>query len=177
MTGLVLIGLRGSGKTTAGRAAALRLGRPFFDLDLLIEARGRPIAEIFAAEGEAAFRALESEVIRTLDPPPGAIIATGGGAILAPENRVRLAGLGRVIYLSASPQVLAERVAQAPRPPLAGAATPLEEAQLLLEAREPLYRALSDSTLDTGELSLEQVVDVLVSLAVNPASARPTRER
>lgn len=174
---LVLVGLRGAGKTSGGRRAAARLGVPFLDLDDLIAARGRSIEAIFAEEGEAGFRRLEREVLAALDPPDPAIIATGGGAVLAPENRARLAALGRVVYLRADPAILAERVRHAPRPALA-AGGPEAEAHALLARREPLYRALcqhAQDEIDTGSLTEDEVVARLFSLASDPDPGPPRR--
>ncbi|HWP34554.1 MAG TPA: shikimate kinase, partial [Thermodesulfobacteriota bacterium] len=88
---LVLVGLMGAGKSAVGRALAARLGRPFVDTDALVEARaGRPIPAIFAAGGEAAFRALEREVVAEVASRGGQVIATGGGAVVDPASRAAL---------------------------------------------------------------------------------------
>ncbi len=98
---IVLIGMPGCGKTTVGHALAAALGRPFFDTDeLIVERKGRSIPEIFASEGEQAFRDIESEVIRrTCLGTRGAVIATGGGAVLRPENVNALRRVGRLCFL------------------------------------------------------------------------------
>lgn len=188
---LVLVGLRGSGKTTSGRAAATVLGVPFFDLDALIEARGRTIPDIFAAEGEEGFRRIERGVLLSLAPPAHAVIATGGGAVLHPDNRTRLATLGHVVYLHAAPEILAARIAGSDRPRLLGADAPaapprltgpdaLAETRALLARREPLYRGLAEHALDTGVLSEAEVVEALVAFArargmPGPAGSAPPR--
>lgn len=164
MTRLVLVGLRGSGKTSCGQRAASRLGASFVDVDQAIEARGRRIPEIFAAEGEAGFRAVEREVIAALVPPDPAVIATGGGAVLDPVNREALARLGVVVYLRADPRVLAARVTGSDRPPLV-AGGPEAEARALLAAREPLYVGLARHTVDTDALTVDEVAARLVALA------------
>jgi shikimate kinase len=151
MSHLVLIGPRGSGKSSVGQLAARLLGWDFVDTDVLVEARGRTIAEVFAAEGEPGFRALEREVISDLRPADNTVIATGGGAVLDAANRDHLAALGSVIYLHATPECLVARIAGSDRPPLTDA-DPLEEMRRVLEHREPLYRALADAVLDTETL-------------------------
>ncbi|MGH9000821.1 MAG: shikimate kinase, partial [Acidimicrobiia bacterium] len=102
---LVLVGMMGSGKSSVGRRLARRLGRSFVDTDQLVEARrGLPIAEIFAADGEAAFRALESSAVaEALGASPPAVVAFGGGAILDPANRERARAGAVVVWLWADP--------------------------------------------------------------------------
>ncbi|MDY0004371.1 MAG: shikimate kinase [Polyangia bacterium] len=160
---LVLVGPRGAGKTACGRLAAGALRVSFVDIDSLVEARGRSISEIFAVEGEAGFRRVEREEILGLEPPAEAIIATGGGAVLDPDNRPRLAALGTVVWLRAAPEILAARVAGSGRPRLWGQ-DDLAEAQGLSEAREPLYRSLAVHSVDTGALSESEVVARLVAI-------------
>ncbi len=130
---IVLIGYRGSGKTTLGRKLADKLWLKFIDTDVLISERaGTTIAAIFASRGEAAFRDLESAVITEVAARDGQVIALGGGAILRPENlaALRQNKNARIIYLYATPETLAQRIANDPntaanRPPLtsAGGAT------------------------------------------------------
>jgi len=163
MTRLVLIGPRGSGKSAVGRRAARLLGWAFVDTDRLIEARGRTITELFAAEGEAGFRAVERAVIAALDPPVDAVVATGGGAVLDPDNRAHLAGLGRVIYLRATVERLVARTTGSDRPPLS-ADDAAVEMRRVLALRDPLYRALADAVLDTETLDLDTASRRLVEL-------------
>ena len=113
---LVLIGFMGAGKTTVGRALAARLGWATIDCDDLIETRaGKTIAAIFADEGEARFRDLESEVTADLYRYEHTVITTGGGVVERPENLGHLRRAGRVIYLRARPETLYGRV-RAERP-------------------------------------------------------------
>ena len=162
MSSLVLIGPRGAGKTSAGRATAARLGWDFVDTDALIETRGRTIAEIFAAEGEPGFRRLERSIIAELWPARDTVIATGGGVVLDPDNRRRLSALGPVVYLIADAEQLVARIAGSDRPALTDA-DPLTEMRQVLIARDPLYRGTARTVLDTGALSLDDVVDQLVA--------------
>ena len=97
---VVLVGPMGSGKSTLGRALAARLARPFVDVDARIEAdAGCSIAALFAAEGEAGFRAREARVLAAVLGGPAAVIATGGGAVLAEANRTAMRAAGVVVYL------------------------------------------------------------------------------
>ncbi len=117
--GLVLIGYRGSGKSTVGKIIADRLGRPFVDTDLEIETRsGRSIAAMFAEEGELSFRAWEERTLAELAGEfPEAVLATGGGVVLYERNRRRLRDFGFVAWLQASPEELARRLGTDPRSP------------------------------------------------------------
>lgn len=151
--GLVLVGYRGTGKTTVGRLLARSSDRPFFDVDAEIERQlGMPISEVFERRGESAFRDAEEAVIaRLTTSAAGAILATGGGAVLRPSNRKRLRGFGLVVWLTASPESLAERLARdpsGPRPSLTSAGT-LGEISDVLASRLSLYREVADMELDT----------------------------
>jgi shikimate kinase len=163
--GIALIGYRGTGKTTVGRLVAEGLGRPFVDCDAEVEARaGWTIGAIFASEGEAAFRDREEAAIREVcRESPGAVLATGGGAILRETNREALAAFGTVVWLSAPADVLVERLRKdAESRPALTAAGLLDEVAVVLEAREPLYRATADLIVDASapdpRLVAEEVV-------------------
>lgn len=149
-----LVGLRGSGKTTLGKVASKRSGRPFLDTDELVEARaGKTVAEIVAQDGWDAFRALESEVLAEVCAGDRQIVATGGGVILAEANRERMRAAGKVFYLAAEPALLAARLLRDPkaaqRPTLTG--QPLaEEMRALFEERQPLYMNAADFILHAG---------------------------
>lgn len=162
---VVLVGSMGAGKTSVGRALAERLGRPFLDSDALIEARtGRTVAEIFAADGEPGFRALESEVLReALDAPEPAVVAAAGGSVLDPGNRARIAAAGTVVWLHATPEVLAVRVRGATHRPLLDGDPEGTLARLGAE-REPLYRSLADLELDVGDTPVTVLVDRIASV-------------
>ncbi|MBC7542355.1 MAG: 3-dehydroquinate synthase [Candidatus Sericytochromatia bacterium] len=117
---LVLTGFMGAGKSTTGKALATALGRPFFDVDAHVERlSGRTIAQIFASDGEAAFRDLESAVIREVTARQGQVIATGGGALLRPDNVQALCATGVLIHLDASLDTVQARIGPATHRPLA----------------------------------------------------------
>lgn len=170
-----LIGLRGAGKSAAGRRVAAATGRAFLDLDAALEeASGRTIRALIEDEGLAGFRAREASLLRdTLAArgPAGAVIATGGGVVEQPQS---VAALARActIYLAAPPEVLAARVAADPtdRPPLAPGG-PLAEARALLARRDPLYRAAAQHVLDAAR-PLDEVVADLVRIVGSGAASR-----
>ncbi len=137
---IALIGMPGCGKTTVGRALADLLGRPFYDADEQIEARaGRKIPDIFAQDGEAAFRKLETEVLAELSRQSGAVIATGGGVVTREENRDLLRQNSTIVWLQRDLHSL----------PLAG--RPVSQSRPLNELaaeRMPLYRAWSGAAVE-----------------------------
>lgn len=164
---LVLIGMRGAGKSSAGALAARRLGLSFLDSDRLVEERGGlPVHEIFARRGEAAFRMLEREVLLEVLPRSGALIATGGGAVMDSVVREAFRAHGFVLWLTAPATVLAGRIEGSLRPSLTGA-DPREELASLLENREPHYLSCADETVETDGKSLEEVADVIQHLWQN----------
>ncbi len=169
MAQIVLTGFMATGKTVVGRSLARALGRPFIDVDGLVEtAAGRSIRDIFAADGEAGFRALERAAVERACAVPDAVVATGGGTLLDPENRRRLAASGMIVCLTAEPETILARVGDpATRPLLAGtngsAAGRLTRIRMLLAERAPAY-ALAHHAIDTTGLSVEQVVESVRAL-------------
>ena len=144
---VTLMGFMGSGKTTVGRILATRLGWDFVDTDRRVEAKtGLAIPEIFATRGEAGFRALEAEVIRDLARGERQVIATGGGAVLDPANRLSLRMAGVVVHLKASPELLWRRVSGSDRP-LAQDPVAFRERY---QERFPLYQQLPLQIASTG---------------------------
>jgi shikimate kinase len=163
---VILTGFMATGKTEVGRRLARLLGRPFVDTDGLVEAAaGRSVAEIFAAEGEAGFRARERDAVEKACAVPDAVIATGGGTLLDAENRRRLAAAGAIVCLSADAEEILRRVGDpATRPLLVrrnghgdDAAGRIERIRALLAERAPAY-ALATHTIETSGLEVDDVV-------------------
>lgn len=147
---IYLVGMMGCGKTTVGRQLAKRLARRFADTDHEIEARtGVAIPTIFEIEGEAGFRQREALVIAELATEGDLVLATGGGAILDPANRARLATSGLVIYLNAPPALLYERTRHDRSRPLLRVADPLAKIHELFILRDPLYREAAHLVVDS----------------------------
>jgi shikimate kinase len=160
---VVLTGFMATGKTEVGRRLARVLGQPFVDTDGLVEAAaGRSVAEIFAREGEPRFRELERAAVAQACGVAGAVIATGGGALLDAENRRRLVAAGPIVCLSAPAEdILARAGSGGGRPLLAGAngrEQRLARIRALLAERAPTY-ALATHTIDTAGLDVAQVVE------------------
>jgi len=164
MSHIFLVGFMGAGKTTVARLLAERLDRPCVDVDEIIEAEsGRSVREIFEDEGEPAFRALESRALLSLQTAEPSVVACGGGIVTRDENRSALKRLGCVVYLKVSAgETLARVGADGTRPLLSGPGGVLA-ATSLLEARESLYAAVADISIDTVGLSAEQVADQVAS--------------
>ncbi len=164
MTALALIGAPGSGKSTLGPALAQRLGVPFVDVDAVIEARqGRAIRDIFADDGEPAFRAIERDVTVELLAGEG-VISLGGGAPLTPEIAAALAAVPTV-WLQVDARHAVKRIGlDEGRPLLAGGGVRATLIKLL-NARTPVYRALADLEIDTnGREPDELVAQILTAL-------------
>lgn len=140
----------GSGKTAVGRQLARRLGLPFADSDAEIESRtGVDIGYIFEREGEAGFRIRERDVIDALTRTEGIVLATGGGAILLPENRERLAARGTVVFLDTTIDQQLQRTRRSKHRPLLAAADRRAKLEELALARDPLYRSIAAITIRT----------------------------
>lgn len=147
-----LVGPMGAGKSTIGRLLAQQLRWPFVDTDREIEQRcGADIPWIFEKEGEPGFREREASVLEDLCQGSGAVIATGGGIVLRPENRQRMAEAGVVVYLDASVAQLVERTARDKRRPLLQVDDPRTVIENLLLARDPLYRSVADVIVHTDQ--------------------------
>lgn len=162
---IVLIGYRGSGKTTIGRRLADRLWWKFVDSDEQIVARaGKTIREIFEQQGEEAFRDLEAQVVAEVLKLSDHVISLGGGAVLREANREAIKKSGHaVIYLKCDPAVLHERIAADTataenRPALTNLGGSIEEIKQLLDAREPIYRQTMTAELDVTNQSIDDAV-------------------
>jgi len=151
-----LVGMMGAGKTTAGRMLARRLKRTFHDSDQEIERRcGVRIPVIFDIEGEAGFRRREAAAIAELTALEDVVLATGGGAVLAPASRRHLVARGTVVYLHARPAALYERVRLDKNRPLLATDDPRARLEALYVERDPLYREVADIVVDTGRQSVQ----------------------
>ncbi|MFZ5536630.1 MAG: shikimate kinase AroK [Pseudomonadota bacterium] len=160
---IILIGPMGAGKSTSGRLLARSLGLTFIDSDKVIEERtGASIPLIFELEGEAGFRQRERAVIDELTRLPGIVLATGGGAILAPENREAMRSRGKVVYLHASVEHQLERTAHDRQRPLLQTPDRRGRLEELMRIREPLYRQTAHLVVETDGLAPRSVVQRII---------------
>ena len=163
---IILIGMMGAGKTTVGRALAKKLGRKFVDLDhAIVERCGVDIPTIFDIEGEEGFRKRENEVLRDVLLEGDMILATGGGAVLYPQNRELMRQCGQVFYLRVGVDELYRRVARDKNRPLLATPNPKQRLTELLAERRSIYEGAADyiidSTGDSQSVVVEQIINLL----------------
>ncbi len=164
---IFLIGYRGTGKSTIGRLLSEKIGWDFVDADVHLESQcGRSIKEIFESEGELGFRERESQNLRELAKRERCVIATGGGIVLREENRTILRENGFVVWLTAEPKTIADRLENDPttsarRPKL----TPvggLAEIEELMRVREPFYRLCADFEIAASDTSPDMLAQTIL---------------
>jgi shikimate kinase len=164
---LTLIGYRGTGKSSVAPILARRLAWDFADADIELERRaGRTIREIFASDGEAAFRDLERQVLVDLLQKSELVLAAGGGAILRADTRADLRRAGPVVWLQASPATLAARLAVDPisasqRPALTVGGG-LDEIRSVLAEREPFYRETATILISTEDRTAQEIAEEIL---------------
>ena len=162
---IALVGLMGAGKTAVAHALGERLAVSIADLDAMIEAeQGCSIADLFEREGEPAFRRREGEVLRSALASGARVIACGGGIVLDPAHRARLAESCRVVWLQVTPAEAARRVVadHGRRRPLLEGRPAEERLTALLESRAPLYQDVSSARVDTTGRTPGQTADAVL---------------
>ena len=160
---IILIGMMGAGKSSVGRCLQRQTGLARFDTDEIVATEfGIPVRDIFAQHGEDRFREAETEALRKLAPSRAAIIVTGGGTILRPENVELLKRLGAVVWLHGDEKKLFERAVRRNERPLLQTGDPEETFLKLLRDRKPVYAAAADIEVDTTALDHEQVADLVL---------------
>jgi len=161
---IALIGFMGTGKTAVGKALAERLGKEFIELDALIEKKaGKPIPEIFAQDGEIAFRELEIAAARAVAWRKNVVVACGGGIVLNRINIDRLKQECVIVYLTATPGVIWRRVSRGDGGrPLLDVDNPRLRIQEMLKFRKPLYEHAADIAVDTSKLDVDSVVEEII---------------
>lgn len=168
MNNIILVGYMGCGKTTIGKHLA-RIGRyRFVDTDEEIEIQyGRSISDIFATDGEEAFRDMETVYLETLllEKKKGMVLSTGGGMPLRESNRQLLKRLGTVIYLRTKPETVYERVKGDTKRPLLQCENPLARIQEMIAKREPLYEEAAHHIIEADELKQGQIAEMICKMA------------
>lgn len=168
-----LVGMMGAGKTTVGRKLAKATGSEFADLDQQIEqATGVSVATIFEIEGESGFRVREMQTLALVAQKGNLIVATGGGAVMNPLNRVRMLASGLVVYLHADPAMLYARTRHDKNRPLLQVANPLEKITRLTERRDPLYREIADAVIESGSGLVNSVNAIIQLIAEKNADTK-----
>ncbi|MFN3531838.1 MAG: shikimate kinase [Candidatus Brocadia sp.] len=169
---IILIGFRGTGKTTIGKIIAQRLGKEFIDADEYLEQKhGKTIKDIFAEGGEKLFREIEVQIIAELCLLDNRVIATGGGAILREENVRKLKENGVIIFLDADVDTIYKRIhedtqTQQRRPSLTNLSKH-EEIEYLLAYRRPLYDRVADFVINTASLSRNDTANKIIAFIKN----------
>lgn len=163
----------GCGKSSVGRRIAALTGHRFVDTDeWIVQRTGKPITQIFAEEGEAHFRELESAALGDFETESDIVLATGGGIVLRPENRDALRRIGPVIWLDASADLLFERVSRNRKRPLLQTEDPRATFDALLAARRDVYAAAADARVDSTARTHDETA-LAVLEAVQEVGARP----
>ena len=161
---IVLIGYRGTGKSTVGRSLAARLARTVISTDAeIVKRAGQPIPDIVAQHGWEYFRDLESRICTELAGQDGLVIDTGGGAILRSQNVEALKKTGTVFWLMASVETIARRIGgDTQRPSLTGTKSFIDEIQDVLRERTARYQEAADHVINTDDRSVAQITDDIV---------------
>ena len=161
---IVLIGMMGAGKSSVGRSLQRQTGLARLDTDeMLVAEFGMSIAQVFENHGEEKFRDAETELLRKLAPDRPAIIVTGGGIILRPQNVELLKSVGTVVWLAADEAILFERAARRDHRPLLQKENPGEIFSKLFREREPLYAAAADIRIDTSRMNNDEVAETILN--------------
>jgi shikimate kinase len=165
-TNVVLVGFMGTGKSAVGKLVAARLRFQFVDNDnLIVERAGKEITEIFAQQGEAAFRDYETRALESLVHLNRCVVSTGGGAVLREQNRALLRKIGFVVLLTAREDVIYDRVARNSKRPLLSTPDPRDTISQILSQRQPAYAEVAQFSVDTSDLTREQAADAVIAEA------------
>lgn len=177
MSNIYLVGFMGTGKTSVGKLLARKKNWQFVDLDDLIELRQRQrIADIFAAKGEPYFRRVEKETLKEITKENKFVVACGGGIVIDKENIRIMKETGKIICLSATPEVILKRTSGFSHRPLLNVENPREKIELLLKMRSPFY-AQADKMIDTSRMSIEEAVDKIHKLTQGAPKQKPKAQK
>jgi shikimate kinase len=167
MDKIYLVGFMGTGKTQVGKRLAKQLERKFIDIDELIRiSENKSIAEIFKKMGEPYFRNLEKKMLLEVSKQQECVVSCGGGIVTDPENIKLMKQTGVVICLSATPDVILKRTKDSSHRPLLNVEDPKEKIRSLLAARQKYYDQ-ADKTIDTSEISVEEVAGLILDFILS----------
>ena len=161
---VILTGMMGSGKTSAGFELAKMLGCDFYDLDEIIEKKYGKITEIFKNRGEEYFRSLETKELQSLSASSGFVLSTGGGAVVKDENLKILNALGRVFYLEASPLTIFNRIKKQSHRPLLNTENPKEAIENILSSRLERYEKSGEKIITDNKNTKEVAQEIYEKL-------------
>ena len=162
MENIILIGFMGCGKSSVGKRLAGSLGMDFIDTDVLIEEKQkRTISDIFAQDGERAFRDMETQCLHDLlgEKRNAYVLSVGGGLPIREENRQLLSKLGKVVFLRVTPDVVYKRLQNDTTRPLLQVEDPMERIRTLMEKRAPVYEACADVIVEVSGKSFEEIIE------------------
>lgn len=163
MNNIYLIGFMGAGKTAVARTLSELTGRIKYDTDdLIVEKENKEISEIFKINGESYFREVEKEVVKSLTDKRDLIVSCGGGVIKSDENLKELKRGGKVVFLSATPETVLERVMRNDRRPLLEGKKNLSDITAMIEERRPLYERAFDIKIEVDGKSLETIANEIL---------------
>ena len=164
---IILVGFMGTGKTVVGRRLAAKLNKRFIDTDMEIErVTGMPVAGLIKKHGEIRFRSEETLALKRVAKLNNMVVATGGGIVLNKENMDLLREMGKIICLTAWPEVIKERIERRNNRPLLGKDTSIEKIKNLLAERDEFYKE-ADLLVDTSELQIDGVIKKLSEFLKN----------
>jgi len=164
MNNIYLVGMMGAGKSVVGKALASQLGCRFIETDtFIVEASGQTIPDLFESKGEEAFRKMESGVLAEIARWDHAVVSSGGGIIMKPENFSLMKSTGKIIYLKTKPETLWKRIASDRTRPLLNVKDPFQRMQDLLRERSPIYEQ-ADITVETDNKKPETIAEEMASL-------------
>ena len=162
---IYLIGFMGTGKSTVSKQLAAKLGWKLLDTDAYIEEKqNRKIRDIFATEGETAFRDMETKALQEIAEMDNEVVSCGGGIVLRRENAEIMRQSGRIILLNASPETVFERVRFGNDRPLLNGNMNVEYISQLMNKRMPLYEYAADSVIDTDGRSILEIAEKIIDL-------------
>ena len=160
---IFLIGFMGAGKSTIARSLVQKLNFPLIEMDeRIVKEQGMPISEIFDRYGEEHFRDIEGELVKTIGTLEPSVVSCGGGTVLRPENVENMKKSGKIVFLTATPQTIYERVKNSSDRPILNGHMNVPYIAELMEKRRPVYEGAAELTISTDGKSREEIADEII---------------